>query len=355
MEIDQFRLSRLPHGFSFLSPKEVKYFDKQVNRAKKLLNKHNYQFIIPSSLDFKETFNITGNQSTFAFRDHFSEELSLRKDVTVQVIKGHCNQLDFVEQSPDAIYKYAYCVPVFKDSKKRYPLAREVYQLGAEIIGLSDYSAIEELIQLGNKILMNECGHPTKIILGDCKIYHLLLSYFQNSKGEASTQTNEFIYSSKQISNNPSFSNLLREIMLQKDVPKLYEVIKHYSWDIEASMVLARSILFFHEKFFAEQMQFVRKRVEVSQRELIDQIEETVSNLHRFMQQLKQTKMNIDIDPLLLRSNLYYSGLIFEGYVANMPTPPLRGGAYDELMGYYSAKECPASGFALDLSSINSI
>ena len=60
---------------------------------------------------------------------------------------------------------------------------------------------------------------------------------------------------------------------------------------------------------------------------------------------------DVNVDLAELRGFNYYTGVTFEILSRDIPTPLIRGGRYDELMGKYGY-DAPATGVAIDLESL---
>ena len=126
---ETFRKKRPPYGFRFLDSDTTRNLENTRRRIQDLLNEKNFQPVTPATIDFPETFREYENYSSFTLRDSRGEDLWLRSDATVQVMKGFTNLIERTSgQTTDA--NYYYFLPVFRDIRKNYPTNREVYQVG---------------------------------------------------------------------------------------------------------------------------------------------------------------------------------------------------------------------------------
>ncbi len=318
-----FRRKRLPYGFTFLNTKETKELHKKSAKVESILANADYKPITPASIDFKETFQVFGRDDIFTLKDHLGDDLSLRNDVTVQVMKGFSNQLgnDFLKKD---IFRYYYNVSIFTDIKKNYPLLREVQQLGAELIGLKSEKAIEELILIADKILKFFFESNYRILIGDIRIFYLFQENFKASN--------------------------LKKLILNKNAPKLGEIITSFDWDPDIAFQFAQALLFFTGK--ENLLEPIQKKMNRQQKEFLAEFKNKFNILKAFTRRIQKKGIPLIFEPLLVRRPEYYSGFLFEGYVPDLSFPPLRGGSYDFLMKEYSNHSMPASGFALDISSI---
>ena len=86
--LDEFKIKRLPYGFSFLNVEETRRFNTKSLEIQNILEAIHYEPITPSTLDFSDTFKVFGRNDAFTLKDRLGDDLSLRNDVTIQVIKG---------------------------------------------------------------------------------------------------------------------------------------------------------------------------------------------------------------------------------------------------------------------------
>ncbi len=323
---DYYQRKRLPYGFIFLDVAETKRLKSHALIAEKILEENQYQPVMPAVIDFRETFEIFGREDLFYLNDHLGDHLALRNDVTVQIIKGFCNQLDrkYIQSE---VSRYYYNVPVFTDVKKNYPSLREVQQLGAEIIGAKSEEAVFEIIQISNKIFKEIFSIPYTLICGDIRLFNFLKSYFSY--------------------------NELDDIIMKKNCDHLILLMIEKGWKKEIASLFSRNLLYCkEEKILNEAMRFIESKLTGNRQKFICQIREILKPLFRLKNKLITEGILVDIEPLLVRSPKYYTGLLFEGYISSLSSPPLRGGSYDKLISEYSNQNYPASGFALDMSSI---
>jgi len=325
--MNDYQKYRVPYGFSFLGVEQTKTLQDKTRKAQQILLDNNYQRVMPSTLDYPETFQDFENYDSFQLRDGLGQDLALRNDVTVQVIKGFSNQMEVHEKSSDEIDLY-YTVPVFKDIKRSYPTFREVYQIGAESIGVTSEKAVLKHIKIAHRIL-TECFDEKPIFLiGDIQAFQL----FQKEYNDID----------------------LREIIRNKDSYSFTEILNQKGWTYQNAMEFSHLMLFspeieeWNERWNA----LLEKIVDPKITALMKKLENIFNNFSKEILSLNENKISIHWEPFLIRKTEYYTGLIYEGYIRNLSFPPLRGGTYDNLVNEYSNSNMPASGFALDVSSI---
>ncbi len=83
--------------------------------------------------------------------------------------------------------------------------------------------------------------------------------------------------------------------------------------------------------------------------DLPENIKTTLAQLANYQSQFKNDAVTFDLS--MLSQYDYYSGLIFKGYLANVPSAVLNGGRYNtQAMGY--KKSVPAIGFSFSLAAL---
>lgn len=315
----QFRRRTIPYGFPFLDHEQTYLLQQKTRQTQRLLSEAGCRRVMPGALDFPETFSLYETYDSFRLRDHLGDDLALRNDVTVQLIKGFANQLN---QAAGESYRYYYTVPVFRDIRRNYPALREVYQTGTEWIGFSEEEAINQLIRLADQIFKEVFEQPLLILVGDVRVYRLLSEYLADDS--------------------------LREVVLQRDAPSLTRLFRNKGWPAEAAYEVSLLLLFCPET----SEEFMKRWVPAASHDagFSDNFVGAMQNVMNLYEALPG--LPVQIEPLLIRKADYYSGLIFEGYVSDLSFAPLRGGAYDHLVSHFSNRDLPASGMALDISSL---
>jgi histidyl-tRNA synthetase len=308
-----------PYGFPFLEIKQTEQLESLSRACQVILKENGFKRVMPPTLDYDQTFALS-KQSSFNIRDHLGEELSLRTDVTLQLVKGlahHHEGLDWNKQQ-----RFYYTVPVFKDVRKTYPSLREVFQLGAEIFGLETEEAILTLIILAKEV-MKEIPHQRyTTIIGSIEIANQLESFLGVDCIDA---------------------------LETKDAPFIAQALETKGFQPKEATIFSIG-LFFHPlpRFLSENKIMVTKLDEDFNLEL----QKNWDQLLNFTNKCERSGVFVTPMPLIKGRTDYYSSIIFECYIDHKVNPPLRGGAYDTLFQKFSNINVNAAGFALDLSSL---
>lgn len=322
-----FRKTRSPYGFPFMDTTITENLYKKTEKIKEILINENYKGVVPATLDFPETFQEYETSRAFQVRDSLGEDLYLRSDPTAQVIKGFTNLLEYTDVS-DKEYRFFYMLPVFRDARKSYPKLREIYQVGVENIGMESEVAIADLIRLSDRIMKQVMDIPVKLVLGDVRVFHYLGEYI----------------------NHPE----IKDMILSRDVPSLCATFVENGWSPGVIHELMNLLMYAPDYGeWKKKWVHVRKTLNHNlQIAFMDEIEHLVQPARIMCEALAAEKIEIFWEPVLVRKVDYYTGLIFEGYVEGLSVSPLRGGAYDNLIGKYSSKDMTACGFAIDMSAL---
>ena len=321
-----YQKKRIPYGFSFLDVSEARDLKEKSYLTEKILIKANYQPVLPSTLDYQETFEVFGRKDIFHLKDHLGDRLALRNDATIQVIKGFCHQLER-ESIQSGISRYFYHVPVFTDIQKNYPSLREVHQIGAEMIGADTVMAICELLVLLDRILNEVFSVPYYLIIGDVRIFHAIQEHFPGRD--------------------------LSDAILKRDSHDLISLMNDQGWEAEDAFIFVQNMLYCKGyKELVGSLNELSHKVVRGKKNFLNKIIKKLEPLKQLKDKLNKLDITVDLDPLILRRPKYYTSFVFAGYTSKLSFPPLRGGAYDDIISVYSNQNYNASGFALDVSSI---
>jgi ATP phosphoribosyltransferase regulatory subunit len=297
-------------------------------KIQKYLQNAGYLGVIPSAVDYPETFQDYEKFDAFHLRDSLGEDLHLRSDATAQVIKGYANLLEH-EDRKLGFQKLYYMVPVFRDVRKNYPKLREVFQVGIENIGKDSDSTLPDIIRTAHDILKTILNTDHQILAGDVIVFNALNEYLEVSD--------------------------LREVVIARDVPLLSEILRSYGFlekacsELSRNFLLASTISEWGARWDTMMKSYSFK---IEHAEFLNKLRGLMEKSMTMVGKLQTEGIPISWEPLLVRKVTYYSGIVFEGFVEKSSSPPLRGGAYDNLVEKYSNTSAPASGFALDLSSL---
>ena len=139
-----------PYGFSMYDVEATAALEKASRAAQDILRLHGFERIMPAMVDYPETFAEGTHSEMFSMKDNGGERLALRNDITSQVVKGYVRQIE--SKAGHATRKFFYAAPVYKDVRKNYPLPREIYQIGCEVVGSQADASLPDLVRMMEKV-----------------------------------------------------------------------------------------------------------------------------------------------------------------------------------------------------------
>lgn len=310
--------SWIPRGFDFLNSHETELLLALSEKARTEFKKQGFAEIIPPMIDYASTFLLTTRSHLpdriFEMRDGDGEYLSLRSDLTVQVIKAAA--AGRITQNPQ---KYCYIQPVMQDHHSGAGYSREIVQAGIEWIAYDANDRFQTMLSLADSVLeaMGFSGH---FIVGDArfveKLMELTPEHCRKEISEAfhikDTATIEKICQREIQTGNMTeqTGQILCEVPMligkQDTVGRLKEICKPY-------------------------------------KEIVNIIDDTAAF------------PDVVYDFSLVRELSYYTGPVFEGYIKDSTDPVITGGIYDDLFERFSKESKAACGFAINLSVLNTV
>ena len=241
------------------------------------------------------------------------EVVALRPDITPQVGRIVATQL----KDGSSPLRLCYNGRVVRFEEKGSGKEREIFQVGCELIGLNTAEADGEIIALGIKSLSKSGVKRLVLDIGHTGILRGLLE-----------QTGELRKDIEEALKKKDQEELSRAIRKSKAPKNVKDTIKKLPSLFGGRKVLAQ----------AKKIKSIQKYI----REL-ENVLEVVDDYG--------LDCDVNIDLAELRGFNYYTGVTFEILSRDIPSPLVRGGRYDELMGKYGY-EAPATGFAVDLEML---
>lgn len=291
-----------PRGFSFSYSKDKEL----INKMYSIMEENGFTEVQTPTFDFFEVYEKTLGSSVkelFVFKDN-GDLIVPRYDITTQIVR-------FLEprikdyKLPIKVFYYA---DVFREPEfKWYP--RQIKQFGGEVIG-GTTEDLKNLLKIMKTILntLKEFKkiQKYKIIINFSKVISNLLSNISDKDKE-----------------------IVRYLISKKDIPTLEKIDipetskKNIIETIELSLLSTNSRL-------------KELLVKTISKEEIHELEFILENFE------------VEIDPTLVPTMDYYSGIFFLVYSENFNTPIAAGGRYDNLTQKFGYNQT-AMGFAIDI------
>lgn len=311
----QYRKVSSPYGFSMYDVEATENLQRLSRTAQEIISKSGFERIMPAMVDYPETFSENSHAEMFSFKDNSGERLALRNDVTAQVIKGYVRQLE--NRQGQALRKFYYAAPVYKDVRKNYPLPREIYQIGCEVVGEGAENSLPELMLLSNKLLKEVLKVESAVALTDISVRAPLAALLGKDYPAAEARRDA-----------PFLAGLL------KDKAKLDEA-------------QARKLALW--LFYPAPGQAMPEAVQALPGAVSAALASAEGKIRQHISELEKNKIDAFWQPLTEPRSSYYSGVFFETYVKGFTEPLVRGGVYNDLIKRYADLNAGACGFALDL------
>lgn len=300
-----------PYGFSMLGVEATQKLERVSRQAQDIVRGEGFERIMPAMVDYPETFSDGGSSEIFSLKDNSGERLALRNDITAQVIKGFVRQIE--SRSEATVRKFYYAAPVYKDVRKNYPLPREIYQIGCEVVGDGADTHLKSLLQMSNKILTE--------VLGLNPVTHV--SHVGAHRLFAEKLGPDFL-KAEERRNAPAFADMLAAA---------------FGVEAKQASLIARRLFYPAEAGLSG----------VDFSSLPKAINEAIGSDEKTVELFLAGLSGVFWQPLTMPRSSYYSGIFFETYVEGVTEPIARGGVYNDLIKRYAEIDAGACGFALDL------
>jgi ATP phosphoribosyltransferase regulatory subunit len=311
----KYRKVSSPYGFRMYDVEATAAMERASRAAQEIVKAQGFERIMPAMIDYPETFSESQHSEMFSLKDNSGERLALRNDITAQVIKGYVRQIK--RKTGVKVRRFYYAAPVYKDVRKNYPLPREIWQVGCEIIGENADSHLVELMTLSQRILREVFGYETATQVSDVRLRNLFAELAGTEYPAAERR---------------------------RDAPLLVRILTD-EFSVTEAKARELALWFFYPTPEKKIPQAVTSLPDILQ----DAIGEAAAEAEKLIRQLAAAGINATWQPLCEPRSSYYSGLFFETYARGFTEPLVRGGVYNELVSRYAEIEAGACGFAVDL------
>jgi ATP phosphoribosyltransferase regulatory subunit len=279
-----------------------------------------YEEVIPPTFEYEEVFTRGGgaelSRRLIRFVDRDGRLVALRADFTSSVARMAATKLAAV---PGPL-RLSYAGKVYREEVEGGGHRRELFQLGAELLGEPGPAANVEVVRLAIGVLRALEIEDFQINLGDVRFIRPLLAGLAEPDAER-----------------------LQEAIDRKDRRALREA----AHQLGAPAAVARALVELPELIGRGEV-LLRARSLASGHEAEAAIEE----LRAFDALLSEAeRAHVVYDLGEIRGLSYYTGMQFEVFVAGLGRAVGYGGRYDNLLGLYGTPR-PAVGFALEMDSL---
>jgi ATP phosphoribosyltransferase regulatory subunit len=316
--------TEIPKGVRVYLPPQASLKREIETKLLAVFQRWGFQEIVTPSFEYYEVLALgVGEESrdrTFKLTEQATGRLLvLRSDITPQIARVAATILN---DYPKPL-RFCYNSNVFRYVEPQVGRHREVYQAGVELMGLELPEADVEMIAIAVECLMEVGLTDFKIAVSQVEFLRGLLEHLQLPKA-AERQVQVALHRK----DSSALDLLMDECRLERS---------------GRDMLLALPHLFGGEEVFAAANRLVNN----------PRSEQALTNLQMVYDMLKVYGLEsfILLDLSEIRGFDYYTGIVFEGFTANLGYELCGGGRYDHLIGRFG-EECPATGFAIDIEKL---
>ncbi len=281
-----------------------------------------YREVITPTFEYYEVLRqglgSESDQLIFRFFDREGHILGLRSDATTPIARLAATR--FADKN--GVQRLCYLTNIFRYVEPGKGREREFRQAGIELIGSSAAQADAEVIELAAEVFKELGITSYRFDLGE-------VSFSLGVLAESGLSTRE--------------QRLIRGALLEKDFVLIEEV-------------LAEARLPEQRRQAVEALTRLRGGLEViSQGRTLTENQQAHQGLDRLEEVYnllpENLRSRVHLDLGLLKDLDYYTGVVFEGFVADLGYTVCSGGRYDRLIGGFGV-ERPATGFAIGLERL---
>lgn len=289
-----------------------------------LLKKYGYHAIETPTFEFFDIFSreigTTPSKDLYKFFDREGNTLVLRPDMTPSIARCVAKYYGD-EEFP---VRLSYMGNTFINNSSYQGRLKENTQLGAELVGDNSVAADAEILALVVNALKTAGLQEFQIGVGHVGFFRGLV--------EAAELEEELEQELITLISNKNFfgvEELMDSLHLSGALKELFSML--------GSLCMTDDML--------------KRAQELSQQ--FPRILQALERLEALQQVLScyGIEKYISIEPGMLSSYHYYTGMIFAGYTFGSGEPIVKGGRYDHLMDYFG-KQAPAIGFAVVIDQL---
>lgn len=282
-----------------------------------------YQEIITPTLEFYDTVGIassTEERKLFKLLDRNGTVLVLRSDLTTPIARVVASLL---KDQPFPI-RLSYHANVFRAIEAEAGRGAEFFQTGVELIGDASPEADAEMIALAIASLQAAGVQKFKIALGHVGFLNGLFNETLADRKGAEQELKACLIGRDYV----GYREKLGSLGLQPDIEQELEAILRLRGGLE----------------------ICEQALKLTRDPLARQSLAHLCDIWTVLEDYGVTD-HVVIDLTMIGDFEYYTGMIFEGYAADLGFPVCSGGRYDNLIGQFG-RPAPATGFALKTNRI---
>jgi len=317
--------SLIPVGMATILPHTAQRVRHVEDVLLTTLGRWGYQEIIPPTFEYLDVLSAGLEpdliEKCYKFSDRTTGRiLILRPDVTAQIAR--IVAMGMVE--PVLPLRLCYRTTVFRYEPEHAGREREIFQVGAELIGADDVATDGEIIALMVECLKQLGLSEFKVSLGHVGFFRALLS-----------RSGMSIEGRKRA----------EQAAAKKDLPRLEEILHGE----RVSRLQARTILQAPGLYGGEEVLDRGRLLAGRDRELRAALDR-LTHVYRLLQS-SGLKSHLLLDLGEFRGFDYYDGVVFDVFTEGLGCELGGGGRYNHLIGRFG-RDLPSTGFALDVDRL---
>ena len=313
----------LPPGLKDLMPEDADVRGQLVNKIQKVFHGWGYREIILPTYEYFDTFRrgISGNmqKEMCKFIDREGNILTLRPEITTSIARMAGSTLN----ENTLPKRFSYTGNVFRYDEPHAGKQKEFYQAGVELLGRADDLADAEVIAVAIDCLKAVGMQGFTVAVGSAEFFTSLVRATGLSEEE---------------------QDLLKRDLAARNLVSYREKLCL----IEAESKEKEVLDMLHTLQGGEDI--IDQALKMLPSEECCNALEHLRSVYRHICSLGFADQ-VSIDLGIVRDLDYYTGIVFEGFVAEAGFPLAGGGRYDNLLGEFGAA-IPATGFALNTEQI---
>ncbi len=294
------------------------------DRLRGIFMSRGYTEVITPGLEFFDVFNNKSRhysqEELYKLTDGKGRLMVMRPDSTLPIARLIGTRLS---GSPLPL-KLFYNQTIYRANPKESGRDDEFFQSGIEIIGGETMRADMEALSVAAEVMESFEAEDYRVETGDSGFFTELASKLDLSEKE---------------------HDELREYMLGKNYPALDELLGRYGDNRYAAAVGKLARLFGGKEV-----------IEEAARVLPEEVQPRLTRLSKVFDNISALgiggKVTVDLG-MVSKSQDYYTGIVFKGYVTGYGMPVLSGGRYDKVLADFGA-DIPATGFAVNENAVAS-
>lgn len=306
-----------PTGVSFHTGATARSRRRLEERQMAVLREAGFEEVITPVIEYlPATAGGTSAEWIYRFPDQFSGRmLALRSDFTMQIA-----QLAAPRLREGEVRRFSYRGNAFRAVREHAGQQRQIFQVGAELLGDDSLDSTVTMLALAVKLLRAAGLTEFSLVVGHVGFVEHLLRL-----------------AALPAAREPDF----REILRRKDLSGLEKLAREHGLDRERSELLRRAMYLFGRE----------DALEEAARMLGDARGGVLADLRGILEGGSDLREHLLFDLTEPRGFEYYTGVMFQAVAPTIGQEVCRGGRYDNLLAGFG-RPAPAVGFAVDLDLV---